>query len=243
VCEPAVRFDRLEPIWIAPEAGVEGEPTLGRHGGKFALTPQHTIIWRPDGLYANVRAPDYRNVGAIRPFDVRLIGCLGWARTDRAFKSGESWEEYFAHVENQPADEVATEEDLIRLTWLHSPDEPGGVESRHDLWLDPQRGFCPVRHEVARRRSGGDLDWSDAVVDRIEVNWRKIDEVWVPMDLIQERPRTVPQRRELQFVWHSVNQPIDPSVFTLDGMEYPPRRGHVDRRHGKPVFVRRNAVE
>lgn len=240
----SLRFDRKEPIWIAPAQGSEEAKNantplrMGQQGGKFVSTPDKNIVWRLDGHFASVARPGRTNEPVIRPFEIFLVGGQSWDGMESAFYRDPDWKASIEMWRSSPVAEAAVEEGLIRLTWIHAGDEKSRVDDRQDLWFSPDQGFCPVKYLLKLRSLKNKRDWSEVKPRELtETNWAKKGDVWAPTYCRQEVFGSTPKSRELQFEWLSVNQPVDENHFTLAGLEYPQQREHVDHRLGKPVSV------
>lgn len=239
-----LRFERKEPIWLAPAQGSKESQDanaplrLGQRGGKFVATPEKNIIWRLDGHFASVARAGRMNEPVIVPFEIFLIGGQSWDGMDSAYYQYPDWKACIEKWRSSPVAEAAVEDGLIRLTWIHEGDEKSRVDDRQDLWFSPNQGFCPVKYSLKLRSLKNKRDWSDVKPrESSETNWANKGDVWVPTYCRQEVFGSTPKSRELQFEWLSVNQPIDDERFTLEGLEYPQQREHVDHRLGKPVSV------
>jgi hypothetical protein len=89
-----------------------------------------------------------------------------------------------------------------------------------------------VRQELRIRDGERAGDWPTEFGSRTLVNWTRVNEVWVPVSVLQESFVGPPRRRELNFEWVSVNQQVDPSLFTLEGLGYPDNMELIDTRSG-----------
>jgi len=239
-----LRFERREPIWLAPAQGSKESQDantplrLGQRGGKFVATPEKNIVWRLDGHFASVARAGRIDEPVIVPFEIFLIGSQSWDGMDSAYYQYPDWKACIEKWRSSPVTEAVVEEGLIRLTWIHTGDEKSRVDDRQDLWFSPNQGFCPVKYSLKLRSLKNKRDWSDVKPrEWSETNWAKKGDVWAPTYCRQDVFGSSPKSRELQFEWLSVNQPISDERFTLEGLEYPQQREHVDHRLGKPVSV------
>jgi hypothetical protein len=82
------------------------------------------------------------------------------------------------------------------------------------LTIDPALGFVPVRNEVASRLPGST---ESKVTAWTEIQYEKKNGYFVPVSLeIHENGGAT---IKVTCRWESVNENIDPKIFTVDGFE------------------------
>ncbi len=95
----------------------------------------------------------------------------------------------------------------------------GPGKGRLRLWIAPAKGMGVVRSE---RRSGSD---DSAIVDSVESELERIEGpgIWYPRTCHYRRVEggKVTREQDVLVTSATFNQPIDPAVFTLAGMEVP----------------------
>lgn len=228
------RFDRTEPGRAEPRPGdpptPPGTAPSRSFGGKFARTPEGTI-YRLDGdASINMGTLQKDPPAVVSPFDPRAIGLYYYSDFERNVPLDtviKSWD-------RGDAIEVVREADgLYRLRRV----DEGPISSRTTIWLDTERGYTPIRLETNDKKTGSD-DWSDAIT-LSQTTYQKLGNVWVPktyhIDDRQFHPRLLAY--DLVFEWESVNEPVDPKLFTVEGFDAPKGTYVVDRRIGRPIAV------
>lgn len=113
---------------------------------------------------------------------------------------------------------------IISLSYRF-PDSPR-IVGRRDIWIDPARDFVPVR--MAEQFRDDKDEWRKPH-STSSATFEKLGGVFVPTSVIVElvmRPEGKPEhisRYELNLDWKSCNSPLDESLFTLEGLDSPPR--------------------
>jgi len=238
------RFERKEPIWKIPALDSNAAKNanapliLSHQGGKYISTPDKSIVWRDDGQVASIARPERRKVSAIMPFEIHLIGGQSWYFLDSTYYERPNWRGYVEALKETPIAEAVVEEGLVRLTWIDAATDATRVDARQDLWLNPQQGFCPIKYMLRTRNVTLKADWPEVAAREVTTaRWEKRADFWIPMYCRQEEFGSSPRSREFNFQWISVNEPIDPKKFTLEALNYPESKEHVDFRLGRPVTV------
>lgn len=232
-----IRFDRLEPCAIPAAASFTSTDADGStralQGGRFARTPEQSIYWGERMPVAVIMPANAKIPESIKPFDVRLVGWLGGDESDRSFETGPSWSDLVEEARELNYQCIQdNDETLCHLSRICRGHKDSHIEMKVDLWLDPQAGFSPVRQELRIRDGERAGDWPTEFGSRTLVNWTRVNEVWVPVSVLQESFVGPPRRRELNFEWVAVNQQVDPSLFTLEGLGYPDNMELIDTRSG-----------
>jgi len=229
------RFDRLEPIWLVPSpkerrAGDATSMKVVQLGGKFVERPDRTIQWMGAEPWVWIRPANASPHGAIRPFDIRLIGLLNWGTVDRSV----TWQRMLEILHRPVQDAVKETDSLYRLVFVY---EKSGV--RIDHLFDANLGFSPVRTEERQRARDATGPWPEPR-ELQEVSWIKKNNVWVPTSWYQEILSPLdPRRRELTFQWQAVNEPIEEQVFSWEGFRVPNGTEILEKRLGKVITVAR----
>ncbi|MCR4415565.1 MAG: hypothetical protein NUV77_24400 [Thermoguttaceae bacterium] len=231
-----LRFDRIEPGWVAPpreakppEGKIAKAPLVLRQlGGRFARNAKASVEWSEGARFAALRRVEEDPPASVRPFDVRLVGLVNWG----TLENGKMWEFGFPKLQSRASGLVQESETLYRVSWVDEKET-----AKRDCWLDAAQGFSPVRYEQRLRAVKGLGHWGEPSEIGV-ATWIKINDAWVPKTLTQEQkyPRGF-RRRELSFDWESVNQRVEPTLFTWQGMGLPNGTTVIDRRLGTTVTV------
>ncbi|HVC92565.1 MAG TPA: hypothetical protein VND64_02695 [Pirellulales bacterium] len=174
------------------------------------------------------------------PLDPRVAGFITLAE----FNSGSTWRTTSDHLRNDLPERAVSNDAAgllriecannrtIEVPFLNSETNIQETVTRHQsyrrvIWVDPQKGFAPVRLEVWNGY-GDDLEKArNNSVRRAltETSWRQIDETWLPTRCVM-RDVASPARQgdstttqgELTFEWQSINIPVDSAAFTPEGL-------------------------
>lgn len=83
------------------------------------------------------------------------------------------------------------------------------------LVLDANRGLVPVSYSLWRAAEGKDeLNWEDKPLTYSETEWTFTNGVWVPKHWQVKGHGGPVESVDYEFEWVSVNQPLDPSLFS-----------------------------
>jgi hypothetical protein len=150
--------------------------------------------------------------------------------------SDTTFEQALASLQEHAPTEVQEEESGLRkIVWLL-------VSGQHKrtLWIDPSKGFSPVRLEVSdqRVRVGAPKrgDWPVPYVVN-EVEWIAVDDIWVPTEFRFEKRMPPPPAGSSQnptgnlkdavvqysysFNWESINRAIPDELFDVNALGAP----------------------
>ncbi|SFI65023.1 hypothetical protein SAMN05421753_11150 [Planctomicrobium piriforme] len=99
---------------------------------------------------------------------------------------------------------------VVDIHWQHP------VERELSLELDSRKGYRPLMRS-SRHRGTVSGEWSTP--DVVKTQWTKQNDVYVP-SRIEVSGEDTEHKASLLFSldWSSVNEPVDPSLFTLDAM-------------------------
>jgi hypothetical protein len=225
-----LRFDRSEPV-LDPETRGSGEARQMTGGGRYVRLPDRSYSYVNGELITETREPDETISTEIRPFDVRGLGLYYWL--DLA-EGGVYYDEIVGNWEKVQPDRTVDEGDgLYRVEWTLAD---GAL--RRLLWIDESRGFAPVRFELLYRDESAEGGWSEPKVVS-ETSWEQSGDAWIPASYRLEDFQGAPRHRlyELAIRWESVNEPVAPPLFTLEGLELDRGIVLVDRRLGRPIPV------
>jgi hypothetical protein len=236
------RFDRKVPalkVWNLPP-GPPIPASNFRHvvlKEKWACNRESTMVWRS-------WAPSQVNVssaevlwGHEKGFDVRLVGLTQW---DDCFTDQKEKHVLKTFLHKKLADFFGDSETCYEICSVRKGD--GDVyetdwswrknsQEKLKLWIDESRGYAPVRFEICQPR----IDPVQPALKN-EVEWTKIADVWVPSKF--HMCFLTPKREwNLTFVWSSVNKPIDPALFTPDGLKVDHPAMVIDNRLSKPIVT------
>lgn len=214
-----VRFDRTQPERVVDSvAGVT----------RYVHTPEATIEWSndtPDTVF--ITSPDQPVNRTVSPFDIRGIGIVSW----RSILVNMQFPELYAILSKQKITECVRESNgLIRVSWLYGDNESG----RRVALFDDKKGFTPQRTDVFSRSKDVEvLEYST------ETNWGERGRTWVPTSMRMDHfsNSKVYLSVQMAFEWVTVNEPLDPKVFTEHGVDLPGSTRVVDSRLGTPIVV------
>lgn len=90
-------------------------------------------------------------------------------------------------------------------------------DSHNTFWIAPGLGYCPIRAETGTKSHGFFVS-TDVKVARY-----KDTDLWVPVEMIYEYAYGGQQesKMEQKITVYSINEPIDPIVFTPEGLDIP----------------------
>lgn len=156
--------------------------------------------------------------------------------------------ERISNNENLPPSVTQDPEGRLNIISLsyRFPDSPR-VVGRRDIWIDPTRDFVPVR--MAEQFRDDKDEWRKPH-STSSATFEKLGGVFVPTSVIVElvmRPDGRPEhvsRYELSLDWKSCNSPLDESLFTVEGLDSPPRSHTiVEHIEGKgPVTIQHPSI-
>jgi hypothetical protein len=127
---------------------------------------------------------------------------------------------------NEPFGQMLEDIDINHLvfpqTTVHRSDDGKiSIETITDrtwkrvLVLDSNRGLVPVSYSSWRAAEGKEeLTWGDKPLTYSETEWTSIDDVWVPKHWKVKGHGGPVDSVDYEFEWVSVNQPLDPSLFS-----------------------------
>lgn len=154
-------------------------------------------------------------------------------------------------VLNQNTDEM-TVIDYLNCT---SDKTPETLDVRRRIWIDPARGYVPVRTEQQFRRPDApdaDKDGWQPPYSISTATWDlHNDDVWVPgsavvmMKVSDSSGAGMTIEYELAFDWHSVNPPLDESLFSIERLDTPPGSHFIvdfTRDRANPIFLQHPSV-
>jgi hypothetical protein len=237
----SVALLRHEESYVMRSAG-EGELS---QDVRFVFTPEKSLhATLGECPTVAIREPDAAVFGDAVPFDVRTIGLVSEFELREGFRGGSRYARTFESVfasfrDNYEVDEVAVQEDGTERIRFRLKRDNRIVKW---LWIDPRQGYSPVRHE---------MNYGHYKPHRVEVQtqWSQLDGVWVPIKC-EMVGHTHDTRMTIALDWKQVNQPVDPHVFTLEGLDLPPSADPdelwgvitpevADERSGEYVILRR----
>jgi hypothetical protein len=234
-----LRFDQTRPAIRR----IDDEDILDQDSSKYVRTPQLAITWmRPWKQPKNMRMvtavgiypPTLKPPRGIAPFDVRSLGLNLWDdfRAGIPFsKSYETWDK------GRRVELFSETNGITRLRLVQG--HRSGIYVPQTLWIDEHQGFSPVR--LSYSVSLAEMSKPGQFTFDCHVRWKDEAGVWVPSSFrIERRVRErLVDFYSLSFEWISVNKPIEPGLFTPEGLGVPvgtqvsDYRGAVPRRVGQ----------
>jgi hypothetical protein len=197
---------------------------------KYARTPTESLFQAgkegPDAAITVGPANRNPSGSADQPLDPHLLwfACSGGFRlTDDYSKLRRDW------FLGPKAPTVSKDEaGRFVLQWIKSAN--AAFENVYTLTVDPTLGFVPVRNEFVVRLVGSQeaaaKSWS-------EIHYDKKNGYWVPVSLDIHGHGEVTIKVTCN--WESVNEAIDPKVFTAEGFRAAKGTATFDSKGAKPV--------
>ena len=211
----SLRFDRLRGY----EGGIVQGGRYIRTGDKSyeILGQDGTTIMRDDASAASH--------SAINPFDVRALGTF----TLNMNGPRSNVIKFLGNLHKKLDFAVNRQGSLTQFTWRQTTAENQSID--RELWLDADQGNNWVRFRSDSELMGFDTD--------LETSWKEQNGVYVPVSLKETHKTAMILRESLVTVdWESVNKPVDPAMFTPEGLAGKEVFAMYSNELGKPVFVK-----
>jgi hypothetical protein len=201
-------------------------------GGKYISTPEQSVLLSAEGRALTRSNPgDFPKTLPLQPFDVRAFGMVD---PEAYFNSPYSFDKlvraFREHQERAPLRLRNVELDGRVLLSCEISSEKSG--SRHDFYLDANRGGGPVRWERFWAIADPELRRPSGVA---EFDWQQINDVWVP---VEARFVSSSDRRpagDISLKWHSVNTALPEEFFDESDLGLPDDVWIMNNRLGKTV--------
>jgi hypothetical protein len=197
---------------------------------KYARTPTESLFQFIEGRYVGgieIGAPD-RDLTSTdqQPLDPHVLWFAGFG----GYGARQSYADISRAWHPLAKDARVSQDEAGRtvLSWSTRPWE-NGPENIRTLTIDPSLGFVPVRNEIATKLEGS----APKVNGWTDIRYERKNGHFVPVSLdIHEDDRSI----KVTCHWESVNENIDPKVFTVEGFE--PRDGTPihDLKGPQPAF-------
>ncbi len=237
------RFDRKgqERLFVAIYSGggktpkdlmSRGEWKTEKFEAKFIRTPERDLDWSTkDVVEVHAKAATEEGIAA-KPFHVNTLGII----TVRGNAKFWTCDQLIGIFQSQRVVGVSKEAgEVLKISWIFGP----GDTLKRLLWIDAARDYAPIRMQLLERRDASNEKWSAPIVDA-EVHWSRQNGIWVPVHS-QEKFASMQQKQraiyELQIEWLKVNEELDPSLFTSEGLNLPHFAMVVDDRLGKRIVT------
>jgi hypothetical protein len=193
---------------------------------KVVRTPRETLIYGEGGIILRQAPHAPINIADAEPFNIDLLGLYGFGD----FSNRVTADDIYRLVSKVNLAECVHDKDgLVRLTFVMLTKEK--AERRKSIWIDPKRGYRPVRLTNHRRESG-QADY--LVASRAQTEWTEVRGAWVPVSFVA---LGLPlYKLELSLNWSSVNAPIEPKVFSLNDFDARAGTTIMDNRLGRLVL-------
>ncbi len=193
---------------------------------KVVRTPRETLIYGEGGIILRQAPHAPINIADAEPFSIDLLGLYGFGD----FSNRATADDIYRLVSKVNLAECVHEKDgLVRLTFVMLTKDK--AERRKSIWIDPKRGYRPVRLTNHRRESGH-ADY--LVASRAQTEWTEVRGAWVPVRYVT---LGLPlYKLDLSLNWSSVNAPIESKVFSLHDFNARAGTTIMDNRLGKLVL-------
>lgn len=192
-------------------------------------TSEETIVLVDGkGIIGRYEADHEPGVYDIDPFDLRLVGIATYSEHDfRA--SYEGFREFYDSI--SISDVVRETATRVRLTWDYMAQV---TPIRRTLWVDTEQGFTPIKLKVDAFPVKTKFDGPPKSYFDGKLKWINIGDVWLPHEWVFADPSRALEGR-LDFNWSQVNEAIENSYFTPDGLNARKGTAVVNNRLGEPV--------
>lgn len=182
---------------------------------KYARTPAESLFQYADGTHdgaIEIGPPDRDLSGSKhQPLDPHIL----WFAGAGGYHSRERYSDVMRAWAPGAREATVSTDSAGRfvLSWAKRLDG-GATEVIRTLVLDPALGFVPVRNEAASRLVGSTESTVTAWTD---IRYEKKNGSFVPvaLEIHENGGRTI----KVTCRWESVNENIDPKIFTVDGFE------------------------
>ncbi len=236
-----VRFERWSSEWESGQTASDFSPDKM---AAFINDGHNKLLWSPNSHVASISTlesdlPGYK--GMLNPFDVRGLGIIIVTSFDHPADL-EKLIKNFWNEKNYQLERVSETEEICTLEWLITK-LPG---TRRKLILDKTKGYLPIS-----------MRWVD-VYEGIEsypiensVEWFADDSgCWVPKaaQMVATTARAdgsiaVQHLLTYKIAWESVNEPLDPELFTEAGLHLPHAAAIMDVSVPEGILLRRVGYE
>lgn len=253
-----IRFDITQPGFVYER--IDNDPDVD-HTGQFRtkgtiqnITTKYSNDGKRAAIYRNnqndqvnimrardnVSPPELIGFFDVRAFGLYRVGTLGGEKPfdqqlDSFFKAGG-----LTRVEKYDKEPWC-------IVWTGEVKKQGVfVETR--LWVDPARGFTPVR--LTHKEKFVDMKPNQTpnipknvwiTTDDNKTSWEKVDGVWVPVHselTIRERGGSWSESIVFDLKWDDVNKPVENKVFEWESFGVPETAGVYDHTTGKLITIR-----
>ena len=215
----------------------QNRPGFDRAGGKYIKKPTQSILWQTGDNFVKVDGSKIDYSSVIMVLDTRSVGLCSYLNYRNPIGFNELFEGCLSRMRRDKVSVRRVGSKLLRI------DQPiaGG---RLQIDFDESRGYLPISltaFNTTKQRGKLQNEQRETIVESAQVEWTKINEVWIPKSVIAisgAKPQSV-FRAELRFEWQQVNQTIEPAVFTTRGLGLPDGTLIGDARNGgeRPVML------
>lgn len=167
-------------------------------------TPMYDLHRRAESVQVT-RLPPGSAQGVVDEWDMRCLGLLDFPSLVACSSFDETLDAYGNRLKC-----IAVNTDESKVSRLIMQFEGG----EYEIWIDEEHGMTPIRisqYETGKVRR----EMSSAVV-----GWKHMSNTWVPnsMRVWESDSNNTYQSFELLLEWLSVNEPLDPKLFTASGL-------------------------
>ena len=234
-------FKRWSSDWDSGQTAADFSP---ENMVTFASDGRTKILWNPGSHVASISTlesdlPGYK--GLLNPFDVRGLGIIIVTSFDRPADL-DKLNKNFWNEKNYRLERVSETDEICTLEWLITT-LPG---RRRKLVLDKTKGYLPISMRWIQVSEG-----TEFVPIENSVEWSADDSgCWVPKaaQMAATTARAdgsiaVQHMLTYSFEWESVNQPLDPDLFTEGGLDLPHAAAVMDVSVPEGILLRRVGYE
>lgn len=160
---------------------------------------------------------DFRNNRYCGPLDIRLVGMLRLGHF--TYGGATPFDQRMENHRKRIPEVLVEEEKGIYRYEYHQRVEERGELRKSVLWIDARNGFTRRRSlSIWEFDSRKEEPW---IVSDTRVSWKKMNGVWVPVDISFEKnlPIEENERLVMAFDWENINKPVDKDLFTYCDFE------------------------
>ena len=174
-------------------------------GGTVVHTREYDLHRPIDSKHIARLAPGVLDETTVREWDLTALGLMDWPEFERRIRLDKILDarQFRMTCHSVEIDTSGISRLTVRSDW-----------TEYEMWIDEKQGMTPVR--ISRR----DLRDSLRETSRSDVSWKNQNGVWVPesfrMEDLSDSGST--QSYAMTIEWKSVNEPLDPILFSPEGI-------------------------
>ncbi len=184
----------------------EGVEWVARaRGGTVVHTPDYDLHRPIDSRHIARLAPGVLEETSVREWDLTALGLMDWPEFEGRIRLDEILDsrQFRMNCHSVEIDESGISRLKVRSDW-----------TEYEMWIDEKQGMTPIRISRKDRRD------SLKETSRSDVSWKIQNGVWVPASFrIEDNSEAgSTQSYAMTIEWKNVNEPLDPVVFSPQGI-------------------------